>query len=125
MVGDRIQIQQVLINLLLNAMDAVADVAVGRRTITTTVDSTEERVSITVRDHGHGITPEVLSKLFDSFYSTKREGMGIGLSISRTIVEAHGGRIWAESGKDDGAVFHVEFPAIKRPADQPRTEAAL
>ena len=125
MVGDRIQIQQVLIILLLNAMDAVADVAVGRRTITTTVDSTEERVSITVRDHGHGITPEVLSKLFDSFYSTKREGMGIGLSISRTIVEAHGGRIWAESGKDDGAVFHVEFPAIKRPAEQPRTEAAL
>jgi signal transduction histidine kinase len=118
MVGDRIQIQQVLINLLLNAMDAVREVAEGRRTIIATVNCTDSNVNITVRDQGHGIAVEDLPRLFDSFYSTKREGMGLGLSISRTIVEAHGGRIWAESGQDDGAVFHVEFPAIERSAER-------
>ncbi len=124
MVGDRIQIQQVLINLLLNAMDAVRDVEEGRRTILVTVDCTEDRVSITVHDRGVGIASEALPKLFDSFYSTKQGGMGLGLSISRTIVEAHGGRIWAESGPDGGAVFHVEFPTVEPTAHQARTEAA-
>jgi two-component system sensor kinase FixL len=65
-----------------------------------------------------------LPKLFDSFYSTKQGGMGLGLSISRTIVEAHGGRIWAERGPDDGAIFHVEFPTVERTAHQSRPEAA-
>ena len=64
-----------------------------------------------MRDRGHGIAPEILPKLFDSFFSTKQRGMGLGLSIARTIVEAHGGRIWAENGSGEGAVFHVELPA--------------
>jgi signal transduction histidine kinase len=124
MIGDRIQIQQVLINLLLNAIDAIRDVREDRRTILVTVDCTEDHVSITVHDRGVGIASEELPKLFDSFYSTKQGGMGLGLSISRTIVEAHGGRIWAESGPDGGAIFHVEFPTVEPTARQSRTEAA-
>jgi signal transduction histidine kinase len=122
--GDRVQIQQVLINLLLNAMDAVSDVAEDRRAILVAVASAGDRVTITVRDRGHGITPEQLPKLFESFYSTKRAGMGLGLSIARTIVEAHGGRIWAESRPGEGAVFHIEFPAMEPSAKEPRSGAA-
>jgi signal transduction histidine kinase len=121
-VGDRVQIQQVLINLLLNAMDAVRDVGDGRRTIVVMVDNAVDRIKITVRDHGQGIALEELPKLFGSFYSTKREGMGLGLSIARTIVEAHGGRIWAESRPGDGAEFHVEFPPGEQIAAKPQSE---
>ena len=110
-VGDRIQIQQVLINLVLNAMDAVADVPEERRTVVVSVENAAGGIAIAVRDRGHGIAPEHLPKLFDSFFSTKRKGMGLGLSIARTLVEAHGGRIWAENGPGEGAVFHVELPA--------------
>jgi signal transduction histidine kinase len=64
-----------------------------------------------VRDRGHGIAPEHLPRLFDPFFSTKQGGMGLGLSIARTVVEAHGGRVWAENAPGEGAVFHVELPA--------------
>ena len=74
------------------------------------IEKLANSISVTVRDRGPGIAPEHVPKLFDSFFSTKQRGMGLGLSIARTIVEAHGGRIWAENGKGDGAVFHVELP---------------
>jgi signal transduction histidine kinase len=108
--GDRIQIQQVIINLVLNAMDAVAQVADDRRVVGVSVEHTGRGVRIAVRDRGHGIAPEHLPRLFESFFSTKQRGMGLGLSIARTIVESHEGRIWAENGPGEGASFHVELP---------------
>ena len=108
--GDRVQIQQVLINLILNAMDAVAGLPADRCMVVVTVENTANSVAIAVSDQGHGIAREHLPKVFESFFSTKRKGMGLGLSITRTLVEAHGGRIWAENGPGEGAVFHVELP---------------
>jgi signal transduction histidine kinase len=108
--GDRIQIQQVIINLILNAMDAVAQVPDERRVIGLSVERTTHGIVIAVRDYGHGIAPEHLPRLFESFFSTKERGMGLGLSIARTIVESHGGRIWAENDPDFGASFYVELP---------------
>ena len=110
-VGDRIQIQQVLLNLVLNAMDAVAGLPEDRCTVIVSVENGVDRLTIAVRDRGRGIAPVHLPQLFDSFFSTKRQGMGLGLSIARTLVEAHGGRIWAENGPDEGAVFQIELPA--------------
>jgi signal transduction histidine kinase len=118
MVGDPIQIQQVVINLVLNAMDAVTEVSEGRRAVVVAVERSAGGVTITVRDRGDGIAPEHLPKLFDPFFSTKRSGMGLGLPIARTIVEAHGGRIWCESGTGEGAVFRVELPATAAEASK-------
>jgi signal transduction histidine kinase len=112
LVGDRVQIQQVLFNLILNAMDAMADVPEGRRTLGVSVEPAAGGIAMAVRDQGPGIAPEHLSQLFDSFFTTKKKGMGLGLSIARTIVEAHGGRIWAENAPGQGAVFHVTLPAV-------------
>jgi signal transduction histidine kinase len=117
--GDPVQMQQILLNLVLNAMDAVADQPEERRTVAVPVESVNGRVTVTVRDRGHGIAPEHLEKLFDSFFTTKREGMGLGLSIARTLVESQGGRIWAESEPGVGAAFHVELPAADATGSAP------
>ena len=109
-VGDRIQVQQILINLVLNAMDAIDGAPESRRAVVVSVEPGAGVARITVADQGSGIAPAHFAKIFDSFFSTKQRGMGLGLSIARTIVEAHGGRIWAENGHDGGAVFHVELP---------------
>jgi signal transduction histidine kinase len=108
--GDRVQIQQVLINLVLNAMDAVADESGDRRAVVVSVAKGESGAVLAVRDRGQGIAPEHQGKIFESFFSTKGNGMGLGLSITRTIVEAHQGRIWAESGPGRDTVFRVELP---------------
>jgi signal transduction histidine kinase len=109
--GDETQIQQVLINLILNSMDASADAPADRRLILVQVQSVAGTHSVSVTDQGSGFGDSDLSKLFDSFFSTKHTGMGLGLSIARTIVEAHGGTIRAERGPSGGAIFRVQLPA--------------
>jgi signal transduction histidine kinase len=111
--GDQTQIQQVLINLALNAMDAVTGLSDDRRLVEVSVTQARSTIVITVRDHGPGVSMENLPKLFDSFFSTKQNGMGLGLAIARSIVESHGGRIWVENGEPLGAAFHVELHAAK------------
>jgi len=108
--GDRVQIQQVLINLILNAIDGGTDLPEGRRSVAVSVDRAAGGARLAVRDRGEGIPAEQIPKLFDSFFTTKQKGMGLGLSIARSIVEAHGGRIRAESTHGAGTTFHVELP---------------
>jgi signal transduction histidine kinase len=108
--GDRIQIQQVLINLVLNAMDAVAGQREGQRVVAVSVMDSGDVASIEVSDTGHGIKEEDRARLFDSFFSTKATGIGLGLSIVRTLVESHGGSVRAENRPSGGAIFRVQLP---------------
>lgn len=110
-VGDRIQLQQVILNLLLNAADAVSDVTGRpRRAVLRTSEDEDGNVRLTVEDTGVGIDPEHATRLFDAFYTTKAGGMGIGLSVSRSIIEHHGGRIWASANDGPGASFSFAIP---------------
>jgi PAS domain S-box-containing protein len=110
--ADNIQIQQVLINLIRNAIQAMAESPQRHITIATQ-PGPDHMIEVSVADTGHGLPPGAGGALFSPFKSGKAEGMGIGLSISRTIVEAHGGRIWAEDGPGSGAVFRFTLPAAK------------
>jgi PAS domain S-box-containing protein len=109
--GDRIQLQQVILNLLRNASDAMVDVQDRpRQLVVRTERETGDRVRVSVRDAGVGIDAQSANKLFDAFYTTKADGMGIGLSISRSIVERHHGRLWAEPNDGPGATFSLSIP---------------
>ncbi|CAM2139205.1 sensor histidine kinase [Paraburkholderia tropica] len=111
--GDAVQLQQVLVNLLLNALDAVHDSATEDRRISIVVTATarRDRVCIAIRDGGCGVDAGQFVTLFKPFVTSKPEGLGIGLSISRIIVMSHGGQLWAERNADRGMTFHVELPA--------------
>jgi signal transduction histidine kinase len=108
--GDPIQLQQVVLNLVVNSMDAMAVIPYGRTVIGRTELNGGSTVEISIFDSGPGIPPDKLAEVFDPFYTTKDKGMGIGLSIARTIVLAHKGRIWAENQSSGGAAFHVTLP---------------
>jgi len=110
--GDRIQLQQVFLNLLLNAMDAVADLSPDKRQVTVRVVRVDTQVEVAVIDTGKGIPADKLARLFEPFFTTRPNGMGLGLPISRTIIEAHGGRIRAENNPDSGATFRFSLPAV-------------
>lgn len=109
--GDRVQLQQVILNLLLNAVDAMNGIDDRPRQLTITTESDEsDRVRLSVHDEGVGFAPGENEKLFDAFYTTKQSGMGIGLSVSRSIIEKHQGRLWAESNEGPGSVFSFSIP---------------
>jgi PAS domain S-box-containing protein len=109
--GDRIQLYQVVLNLIINGLDATADrPPLDRWVLVRTAESDGVGVEVTVHDSGEGIAESDLARVFDPFFSTKREGLGMGLSISRSIVRSHGGRIWAENKAGSGAIFHCVLP---------------
>src|ERR1700722_19014964 len=109
---DRVQLQQVMLNLIVNAIQSMSGVEDGNRELhISTVRIEPEGMCVAVRDTGHGLRPETLSHLFEPFYTTKPDGMGMGLSICRSIIKAHGGRLWATPCDPQGALFQFTIPA--------------
>jgi PAS domain S-box-containing protein len=118
--GDRVQLQQVVINLVINGIEAMVHVTDRPRRMLLRSHRDEGRqVLVSVQDSGVGIDPENANRLFNAFYTTKREGMGMGLSISRSIVEAHGGRIWATNNEGSGATIQFALP-VYRESERPK-----
>jgi C4-dicarboxylate-specific signal transduction histidine kinase len=111
--GDRVQLQQVLLNLLLNAMDAVNDSAPDGRRVMVRIQTAGPQVEVAVSDTGHGIPEDKLARVFDPFFTTKPDGLGMGLAISRDVIEAHGGRLWAKNNEAGGATFTITLPAAE------------
>jgi C4-dicarboxylate-specific signal transduction histidine kinase len=109
--GDRVQLQQVLLNLVMNACDAVnGNAPVDRRVVVRTELSAEEVVRVSVSDRGEGIAPGALEQVFAPFFTTKAQGLGLGLSVCRSIIAAHGGKLWAANNPDRGATFLFTLP---------------
>jgi signal transduction histidine kinase len=111
--GDRIQLQQVLLNLILNAAEAMGAAEVGTRELVISTEQDQAGTLVAVGDSGPGIDPAHLDRVFDAFYTTKSSGTGMGLSICRSIIHAHGGKLWAEANEPGGAVFQFTLPAAQ------------
>jgi signal transduction histidine kinase len=111
---DRVQLQQVVLNLILNAVEAMGSIEEGVRELSITTKQPEAGgVLVAVRDSGPGVDPERLDRVFDAFYTTKSSGLGMGLSICRSIIDAHGGRLWAEANEPRGAAFQFTLPSAE------------
>jgi signal transduction histidine kinase len=109
--GDRVQLQQVMLNLILNAVEALSEVSEGSRDLLiSSEDGGADGVRVAVQDSGPGLTPGSVDRLFEAFYTTKPTGTGMGLAICRSIIEAHGGRLWATANEPQGAVFQFSLP---------------
>jgi C4-dicarboxylate-specific signal transduction histidine kinase len=112
--GDRVQLQQVVLNLVMNGIEAMSSVADRPRELVITTRNVEpDQVQVTVEDAGTGLDPTAMDKIFDPFYTTKPGGMGMGLSICRSILQAHGGRLWATAKDSPGTLFHFTLPTYR------------
>jgi signal transduction histidine kinase len=111
--GDRVQLQQVLLNLILNAAEAMGSVEAEARELLISTEQDRTGVLVAVRDSGPGIDPTHLERIFEAFYTTKRSGVGMGLSICRSIIDAHGGKLWAEANPPRGALFQFTLPSAE------------
>jgi C4-dicarboxylate-specific signal transduction histidine kinase len=110
--GDSIQLQQVILNLLMNGIEAMTNVTNGPKTLVIRSKAQNDgQVRVSVQDSGIGVSPDVMGRLFEPFFTTRSKGMGMGLPISRSIIEAHGGRLWAESNDSGGAIFQFTLPS--------------
>jgi len=110
---DRVQLQQVVLNLILNAAEAMGSVEGAPRDLLISTEQHHTGVLVAVRDSGPGIDPAHLERVFEAFYTTKSRGVGMGLSICRSIIDAHGGRLWAEANEPRGTVFQFTLPAVQ------------
>src|SRR6185312_8645145 len=110
---DRVQLQQVVLNLLLNAVEAMGSSETGPRELMISTEQDHRGVLVAVRDSGPGIDPSHVDRVFDAFYTTKSSGTGMGLSICRSIIDAHGGRLWVEVNEPRGTLFQFTLPAVK------------
>ena len=115
--ADRVQLQQVVLNLIVNGMDAVADIADDRKEIRISTRAEGAEVAVQVEDFGTGLDAETAERIFSPFYTTKAHGTGLGLSLSRSIIEAHDGRLWASPRSSGGAVFQFTLPIRPRDTD--------
>jgi signal transduction histidine kinase len=124
--GDRIHLEQVILNLVANAIDALATAHADHRRITVrTVLTEDDTAELSVSDTGPGVQPDFLKQIFEPFFTTKENGMGMGLAIARTIVEAHGGRLWAENQASGGAIFRLTMPLARvRARSRPSSSTA-
>jgi signal transduction histidine kinase len=111
--GDRIQLQQVILNLVANGIDAMKDTSSENRILSIRTSRVEKFAELSVSDFGIGVPEDKLKEVFEPFFTSKTEGMGMGLSIARTIVEAHNGQIWAENGDHGGATFRIKLPLVQ------------
>ena len=110
--GDRIQLQQVILNLMMNGIEAMTGVTDRpRRLLIRSQMQDADQVRVSVQDCGIGVSAEVMARLFEPFFTTRSKGIGMGLPISRSIIEAHGGRLWAESTVSQGSVFQFTLPS--------------
>ena len=111
--GDRVELQQVMLNLILNAIEAMSEMGEGSRELLITTAKTESSdVLVAVRDSGPGLAPAALENLFKAFHTTKPNGLGLGLSICRSIIESHGGRLWASANSPTAPSFNSVCPPI-------------
>jgi two-component system sensor kinase FixL len=124
-VGDRTQVQQVVLNLVMNALDAVQELQPSRRRVTLRTVQWDGAAAVEVRDRGAGIPDDELSRIFEPFYTTKREGLGLGLSICRAIVGAHGGTVDAKRNPDVGMTFAASLPVWRAAGPRPGRSAAV
>jgi signal transduction histidine kinase len=109
--GDRVQLQQVMLNLLINGCDAVAGRGLDAHLFVASRVNQRGRISITITDNGDGIAPQDIERIFEPFVTSKPNGIGLGLAICRSIIEAHGGRLWASNNSPRGATMEFELPA--------------